>query len=162
MYRAARILRLFALTFWVGGLAFFAFVVAPVSFAVLPTAHIAGLVVAESLAVLNPMGLVCAAVLLAGTAVLWPRSASPRLLQLELGLILAMLLGTAIVHWRVIPRMERDRIAAGGDVDAAPTSDPARLDFERLHPISEKLEGGVLLLGLAVIASVGCERAATP
>ena len=40
-----RALRLLVMVAWVGGLAFFAFVVAPVAFHVLPGAHEAGLVV---------------------------------------------------------------------------------------------------------------------
>jgi hypothetical protein len=54
--------------------------------------------------------------------------------------------------------MERDRIAAGGDVDAASANNPARLDFERLHPLSEKVEGTALLLGLAVAVLMGLEK----
>jgi hypothetical protein len=53
--------------------------------------------------------------------------------------------------------MERDRIAAGGDVDAAPPDNPARLDFERLHPISEKVEGAALFLGLGVVVLMAFE-----
>jgi hypothetical protein len=53
--------------------------------------------------------------------------------------------------------MERDRVAAGGDVDAAPPDNPARLDFERLHPVSEKVEGAALLLGIAVVVLMGFE-----
>jgi uncharacterized membrane protein len=153
-----RVVRLLALVVWVGGLVFFAFVVAPVAFSVLPSTHVAGTVVAGTLGVLNWMALVCGLLVLVGCAGLWARvQGSRRLLAAELWIALAMLLASAVVQWRIVPQMERDRIAAGGDVDAAPKSDPARLDFERLHPVSEKLEGAVLLLGLAVVVLVGLE-----
>ena len=164
MTRFLRILRLLALTVWVGGLIFFAFVVAPVSFSVLPTAHIAGLVVAGTLSVLNIMGLLCGVLLLIACTVLWTRASAPanartrRLLTAQLWLVLLMMLATAVVQWRIVPAMERDRIAAGGDVDAAPADNPARRHFERLHPISEKVEGTALLLGLATVILVGLER----
>jgi uncharacterized membrane protein len=153
-----RVVRLLALVVWVGGLVFFAFVVAPVAFSVLPSTHVAGTVVAGTLAVLSWMALACGMLLVVSCAGLWVRvSQSRRLLVAELWLVLAMLLTSAVVQFRIVPRMERDRIAAGGDVDAAPKPDPARLDFERLHPISEKLEGAVLLMGLAVVVLVGLE-----
>jgi hypothetical protein len=69
-----------------------------------------------------------------------------------------MMAATMAVQWGIVPRMERDRIAAGGDVDAAAPDNPARLDFERLHPISEKVEGTALLLGLAVVVLMGFEQ----
>lgn len=157
MSAVARILRLLAITVWVGGIIFFAFVVAPVAFLVLPSAHMAGTVVANSLQALDSMGLICCVILLLVTAVLWggpPR----RLMVTETVLIVLMGLATAMIHWDIVPRMERDRIAAGGDVDAAATNNPARLDFERLHPISERLEGAALFLGLGLIVAVGLER----
>lgn len=160
-----RVLRLLALVVWVGGLIFFAFVVAPVAFSVLPSAHIAGTVVAGTLHVLNIMAVVCALLLLAACTALWmhaARSSQPlratRLLSAQLWLVLVMLAATAYVQWSIVPAMERDRIAAGGDIDAAPANNPARRDFERLHPISEKIEGAALFLGLGLVVLVGLER----
>ena len=47
--------------------------------------------------------------------------------------------------------MERDRAAAGGDIAAVPANNPARIDFDRLHGLSENFEGSALFLGLGVI-----------
>lgn len=158
MISAARIVRLLALTVWVGGIIFFAFVVAPVAFTVLPSTHIAGTVVAASLRALDEIGLVSALWLVIAIALLLWRATRRRLLTIQLILVLAMATATAAIQWSIIPRMERDRIAAGGDIDAASPDNPNRLDFERLHPISEKLEGAALLLGLGLIVAVGLER----
>jgi uncharacterized membrane protein len=151
-----RVVRLLTMVVWVGGLIFFASVVAPIAFTVLPTKHEAGAVVAGTLAVLNRMGDVSAFLFAAATGGLYRRGwRGNRLLTAELLLVLAMISATALVQWRIVPAMERDRIAAGGDVDAAAPGNPARVDFERLHPISEKLEGGALFLGLGVVVLMG-------
>ena len=38
-----------------------------------------------------------------------------------------------------------------GEVETASLENPARVDFERLHRLSERLEGLVLLCGLGVV-----------
>jgi uncharacterized membrane protein len=155
----ARILRLLSMVVWVGGLIFFAFVLAPVVFSVLPSTHEAGTVVGATLRVLNVIGDVCGFVFLVAAVVPWLRSGirGRRLLVVEMLFAALMLAATVVVQVSIVPTMERDRVAAGGDVDAAPPDNPARLDFERLHPISEKVEGAALLLGIAVVVLMGFE-----
>ncbi len=154
-----RVLRLLAITLWVGGLVFFAFVVAPVAFGVLASKHEAGLVVAGTLGVLNRMGPICGAVFVAATGLLWAEEAGGRrwISITQAVLVLGMITASACVQWKIVPAMERDRIAAGGDVDAAAPDNPARVDFERLHPISEKVEGAALFMGLGVVVLMGLE-----
>jgi uncharacterized membrane protein len=159
MTSIVRVVRLLAMVVWVGGLIFFAFVVAPTAFHVLPTTHLAGSVVGATLNVLNKVGKTCGFVFIFATLALWLgvdlRHRS--LLRAEMLLVLLMLTATMYVQISIVPSMERDRVAAGGDVDAAPANNPARLDFERLHPLSEKVEGAVLLLGLGVVVLMGFE-----
>ena len=66
-----RALRLFAMVAWVGGLGFFAFVVAPVAFHSLPSAHEAGMVVGGTLRVLHWIGLVGGTSFYVATGLLW-------------------------------------------------------------------------------------------
>jgi uncharacterized membrane protein len=155
----ARVLRLLSMVVWVGGLVFFAFVLAPTAFRVLPSTHLAGSVVGAPLHILPPVGEFCAAFFLIGTIVLLRSSPlrTRRLLGVEGALVILMVAATFYVQARIVPAMERDRIAAGGDVDAAPPDNPARLDFERLHPISEKVEGAALFLGLGVVVLMAFE-----
>jgi len=152
-----RVVRLLAMVVWVGGLVFFAFVVAPVAFHVLPSKHEAGMVVAGTLRALNETGFVCGFLFM--MAVPWklqgPRS--HRLALAELLCIAGMMAATMVVQWKIVPQMERDRIAVGGDVDAAAEDNPARRDFERLHPVSEKVEGTALFLGVGVVVLMGLE-----
>ena len=53
-----RLIQLLAIVVWVGGIAFFAFVLAPTAFSVLPSAHEAGLIVGATLRPLHNIGLV--------------------------------------------------------------------------------------------------------
>src|ERR1035438_4965181 len=57
-----RFLMLLSLVIWVGGLIFFAFVMAPTVFAVLPTRQLAGNVVDRSLGIMHWMAISCGVV----------------------------------------------------------------------------------------------------
>jgi len=141
------------MTAWVGGLAFFAFVVAPVAFHRLPSAHEAGLVVGGTLVILHWIGLIGGALFCLATATLWFRAEVPARVGFALEMVLAgiMLIVTAYSQFRILPAMEQDRIAAGGAIETADVSSPARIDFERLHVLSERLEGLVFFCGVGVI-----------
>jgi uncharacterized membrane protein len=159
-----RILRLLAIVVWVGGLIFFAFVLAPVAFSVLPTVHDAGTIVGATLRVLNQIGYACGFLFLFATLYPWLRASTQqrKLLVSQMALVVGMIAATLYVQVKIVPAMEQDRIAAGGDIDAAPADNPARLDFERLHPLSEKVEGSALLLGLGVVILLGLEGRDSP
>jgi uncharacterized membrane protein len=153
-----RIVRLLTLVVWVGGLIFFAFVLAPTAFSVLPSTHEAGTIVGATLAIINRIGMICGTLYL--LAIILPAARSRRfnrIARVQILLIMLMLVATEYVQGKIIPAMERDRIAAGGDIDAAPADNTARLDFERLHPLSEKVEGSALLLGIGVVILLGFE-----
>ena len=159
MPTALRTLRLVTLVLWVGGIAFFAFVTAPVAFTYLPNPQEAGIVVRHSIAILHWIGLACGLIFLLAALLLRP------IRKAQAILIAVMLTITAISQFAIIPRMERDRLQAagaageGGAIETLSPADPNRIDFERLHPLSEKLEGAVLFLGLAVIVLVAREPA---
>jgi hypothetical protein len=152
-----RALRLLTIVVWVGGLSFFAFVLAPVAFGVLPSTHEAGLVVGGTLTVLNGIGQLCGGFFALATLLLWARARvqARTLLITQLLFVVLMMIATAYVQVSVMPAMERDRIAAGGIVDAVPPGNPARMDFDRLHTRSEQAEGAVLALGFLVVMLMG-------
>jgi len=153
MQTVLRALRLFAMVAWVGGLIFFAFVVAPVAFHSLPSTHEAGIVVGGTLRVLHWIGLIGGALFYIATAILWLRAeVSARVgFAIQLTLTGIMLAGTAYSQFRILPAMDHDRELAGGVVETAPADNAGRADFERLHVLSERLEGAVLLCGLGVV-----------
>ena len=146
-----RIVRLFALAIWVGGLVFFGFVAA-VAFKTLPDAHSAGAVVRGSLIQLHHIGLAAGIVYLLFTlALLATQRDTHPIRAAELVVVLAMLVLTGYSEFSVIPRMEKDRMSVGGDVTAAPGDAPAVEHFNRLHKVSVKVEGAVLVLGLLML-----------
>jgi uncharacterized membrane protein len=153
MQTVLRALRLFAMVAWVGGLIFFAFVVAPVAFHSLPSTHEAGIVVGGTLRVLHWIGLIGGALFYIATAILWLRAeVSARVgFAIQLTLTGIMLAATAYSQFRILPTMDHDRELAGGVVETAPADNAGRVDFERLHVLSERLEGAVLLCGLGVV-----------
>jgi uncharacterized membrane protein len=144
-----RLAQMLAMIVWVGGIIFFAFVLAPVAFHTLPSIHEAGLVVGD----FDIVALVAGALFLVSTGLLsrGARHSIKRRYGIEFLLAGVMILATAYIHWSILPHMDADRMQAGGDIAlVAPNSVP-RADFDRLHQRSERLEGAVLLLGLAVV-----------
>ncbi len=143
-----RFVRLLSLVLWIGGIALFAFVVAPIAFGRLPNAHEAGLVVGGTLQVLHWLGLVCGGVFLALTLIANGRRVrSWRHLAAECLLDIAMMAITAYSQFGVLPAMARYRAEVGGTVAAASEAAPARRKFEQIHKTSEQLEGAVLIAG---------------
>ncbi len=151
----ARITRTFALAIWVGGLVFFV-VVAAVAFGNLPSTHEAGLVVRGSLLAVHNIGFVSGLLYLVATVLLAALGHRSRLRAIELGLVGIMLAGTWCSQFSIIPTMESDRTSLiqqyGTEVDATPKDAPAHAEFDRLHNLSTKVEGTVLLLGLITLA----------
>jgi hypothetical protein len=153
----ARVVRTYAMAIWVGGLIFFV-VVAQVAFTNLPTTHEAGLVVRGSLIAVHKIGMVAGFLYLAFTfmysaAIRWK---NPRQGLVEIALVAIMIFLTSYSQNSIIPTMERDRTALfqqyGTEVDATPKDAPAHAEFDRLHNLSTKVEGTILLFGLIVLA----------
>jgi hypothetical protein len=144
-----RFLMWLALIVWVGGLIFFP-VLAGTAFSVLPSPHLAGLVVRRSLIILHEMGIVSGLVFLA-SSMLYSRAAhaATRVFSVRHLLVLLMLALTCISQFEIIPRMDRLRDMLG-DVASAALNNPLRLQFDVLHVWSTRLEVGVLLVGLVV------------
>jgi hypothetical protein len=143
-----------ALIVWLGAETFFP-IAAAVTFQTLrPDTHTAGRIVGELLRILHGMGLVAgmaALILLALASLLkiYRHSA----VRVPMILIVLMIGLSGYSQFGLIPAMERDRIAAGGTIDAVDGANPSRIHFEKLHRWSVDVEGAILLLGLA---TVGC------
>jgi uncharacterized membrane protein len=146
-----RFLMLLSLVCWIGGLIFFAFVVAPTAFSVLPTSHLAGNVVGRSLGKLHWIGLISGIVFLV-SSLLYSRftDGTAHVFAARHVLLCLMLALTLISQFGIIPRMDALR-ASLGDVRSAPLDNPERVQFDALHIWSTRVEGAVLLLGLVVV-----------
>ena len=144
---------LLSLVVWIGGVMFLAFVEAPTAFrpGLLPSRHLAGAVVGGSLNILHWMGIISGIVfLISSLAYNQISKGTAQPFALRHVLIVLMLLLTAYSQFGITPRMVALR-ASFVEIDRVPLDDPGRVEFDRLHNWSEKLEGGVLLLGLAVV-----------
>lgn len=154
-----RALRLLAIVIWVGGLIFFAFVEAPTAFKVMGTNRQFALLIDGSITALNRLGHAAGLLFLIATLPLWLRSTARarRILLVQIILVILMIGATFYVQASIIPSMERDRAAAGGDIATVPAGNPTRIDFDRLHALSEKVEGSALFLGLGVVLLMAVE-----
>ena len=149
-----RFLMLLSLICWIGGLIFFAFVLAPTAFTipqVLPNTHLAGNVVGRALGKLHWIALFSGLVFLA-SSLLYSRvtDGTAHVFAARHVLLCLMLALTLISQFGIIPRMDTLR-ASLGEVSAAPIDSPERIQFDALHVWSTRVEGAVLLLGLVVV-----------
>lgn len=144
-----------ALMVWLGAEIFFP-ITAAVTFNTLrPDTHTAGTIVRQLLTILHGMGLVSGMVAMALLALVPAMGIyKPRRVLAPMGLLLVMIALTVYAQFGIIPTMERDRIAAGGAIDAADLTNPSRVDFEKLHNRSEHVEEAILLMGLATVVLV--------
>lgn len=146
-----RFLMVFSLVIWVGGIIYFALVVAPTVFSVLPTRHLAGAVVTRSLGALHWMGITAGLIFLIAS-MLYARATAGAVSPLAMRhvLLYLMLALTLVSLFVVTPKMSALR-AQMGVIDEVAVNDPERVEFNALHVWSTRLEGGVLLMGLVVI-----------
>lgn len=149
-----RFLMLLSLVCWIGGLIFFAFVLAPTAFtipAVLPNTHLAGNVVGRALSKLHWVAIVSGIIFL-GSSMIYNRLAdgAPHFFATRHILLCLMLALTLISQVGIMPRMDTLR-ASLGDVNSVPIDNPERVSFDALHVWSTRVEGTVLLLGLVVV-----------
>jgi Domain of unknown function (DUF4149) len=145
----ARTFMLLTLVVWIGGLIFFAFVLAPTVFTVLPTTVMAGNVVSRSLGILHWMGIFSAVIFLL-CSLLYSRARFAQLKPLMLVnvFVLLMLALTLVSQFAISPRMHVLRADLGSSISP---NEAARVEFDRLHVWSTRLESGVLLLGLGSV-----------
>jgi len=146
-----RFLMLLSLVAWIGGLMFFAFVLAPTALQVLPTTHLVGNVVGRALGKLHWIAIVSGIVFLA-SSLLYSRltegSAHPFAAR---NVLICMMLGLTLVsQFWIIPRMDTLR-AQVSDFAAVPLNNPLRVQFDALHVWSTRVEGAVLVLGLVAV-----------
>lgn len=142
---------LLALVLWIGGIVYFGAVVAPALFTILPTHDLAGKVVSRSLERLHLIGIICGFLFLAcSIAYNYFAKGNARILSPSHIAIALMIVLTFVAQDLVAERMLRLRNDIGV-IDNVPDTDPRRVEFNRLHVWSTRLEGTILVLGLGVL-----------
>ena len=148
MTNILRFIQFLALGTWLGSIIYFSFAVAPALFAALQNRDQAGAVVGIALGRLHHLGVIAGVLYLVATLCL---ARSPKVfLQPAVVAVIAMLAFTIISQHHIAPRMAQLRTEMVS-VDATPPSNPLRAEFDRLHKVSVRLEGSVLLLGLIAL-----------
>ena len=146
-----RFVMVLSLVVWIGGLIFFAFVLAPTAFQVLPNTHLAGNVVGRALGKLHWIAIFSAVIFLL-TSLLYSRltEGTAHVFAMRHVLLCLMLALTLFSQFWIIPRMDTLR-AQVGDFASVPLNNPERVQFDALHVWSTRVEGAVLLLGLVAV-----------
>jgi uncharacterized membrane protein len=152
MTTTLRFLAILALSTWIGGSLFLIFLAAPDAFRLLPTPDLAGAVVGLALARLHLLAMAAAFVFLVCHT--WLLHNARALVKPAALLVFVMVILTAASQYGVTPRMhdlQQDMIASHGSIEATPKTSPARMEFARLHRMSEGLEVCTFALGLVVL-----------
>ena len=138
----AALTQIVLLALWIGAAAFFAAVVAPASFAVLPTRELAGALVGRALPVLFLLGITTGLLVLAveGGGVGRRRRTARRIAAA------AIAVACAVAQFGIAPRIAAIRERLTTPLASLPTDDPQRVAFGRLHMQS------VAWLGVAMLA----------
>jgi hypothetical protein len=143
-----RFLQFFSLGVWLGSILYFGAIVAPAAFTLL-TADQAGSLVGLTLGRLHLMGILAGLIYIGATAMA-ERSAAALVRPAPL-LVFAMIVLTFVSQYWVTGTMDALRVQMGS-VSATPATNVLRASFDRLHVISVRLEGAVLLCGLVALA----------
>jgi hypothetical protein len=128
-------------------MAFFSFVVAPGAFAVLPNQQLAGSLVSATLGKLEIIGVIIGILLMAFLVLSKERDRAFLYELIALGLMTTSML---VSHFFVSRRLHQMRVSLGEIAQFAAT-DPARLEFDRLHQYSVWLMGFNILGAIALI-----------
>lgn len=142
-----RFVQVIALGTWVGSIIYF-IVITQGIFGVLQSRDQTGLMVGYSLARLHYLGMVAAVLyLVAGLAL--AQSVKAFLQPAMIGVVLMLAL-TLVTQMRVLPRLAELRTEMVS-VDSTPKDNPLRVEFDRLHKTSVRIETTVLLIGIAAL-----------
>jgi hypothetical protein len=157
MKTALRALILLLIVMWLGGVMFFP-IVAATAFTSLPDTHAAGTVVGKCLRILHYEGLFAGTLIVLLLLAAQRVRAYTRSVALPVIFTFVMLALTAFSQFWIIPRMEMNRLAAGGAIDVVAADNPNRIAFNKLHVVSERVEEGVLLAGMVLVVLVAREK----
>ncbi|HKV27518.1 MAG TPA: DUF4149 domain-containing protein [Candidatus Acidoferrales bacterium] len=153
-----RFLKVFTLGTWVGSMVFFG-MAAGVLFTTLKTPDEAGSVVAILIWQLHILGVIAALIYLIvalAAARSWKGLVQPASILVEL-----MLLTTLVSQLWIVPTMDHLRQQMGSYASTA-VNNPLRVQFDHLHVISVRLEGGVLIAGVIALFLTVWQRFSPP
>jgi hypothetical protein len=146
---AARAIHVVLLSLWFGSGVFFAAVLAPAAFQVLPTRDLAGELISTTLSRFDLFGTVAGPFLVMTLVLGWlPLQAK---IRIRMGAIIVMSIAAACSGRFLTPTMIDLRHSMGRSIADVDPSDPMKIEFGRLHAISTGLMTLNLILALVLI-----------
>jgi hypothetical protein len=143
-----RFIEFFALGTWLGSILYFSFVIAPGAFSILGSRDQAGAFVGFALGRLHAIGIALGLLYLSSAGLRHlAEGGAGKAAMLAVVLMIAI---TACSQFGVTERMRSLRTQMGS-VNATPASNPLRQQFDRLHKLSVRLEGIVILAGFVAL-----------
>lgn len=150
-YLIASFLHLLGLVVWLGGIVALGAIAAPTLFRRLPRAE-AGALFGPMLAIFEKVSLGAMVATVAGAigkSVIGGQNPNAWVFARDAALVLMVVLLLASNFW-VHPAVRRLQEATPG-VGSLPDTDPKRVEFTRLHKLSERMMSAQLFLGLVVL-----------
>lgn len=152
MTQAIKWIYLVTLAAWIGSILFFSFIVAPTVFKTLQPQD-AGLLIRRIFSKYYLLGIGCSAVALTCVTILLAKGSFPTMPAVLSLLLLAGMGGTDVwMRQSVMPHMNeiRDRVNEARAAGKEPEPE-LKAEWDSLHGLSVKINGAVLLCGLALL-----------
>jgi len=143
-------IRLALLSFWLGAMSIFSFIVAPAAFAVLPEQRLAASVVSRVLGSIEIIGIAVGVILLFSLLVFREKRGKPPLF--ELIAVALMSLSLILSRFVVSSHLHDLRERYGDQLANLAHSDPIRAGFDQWHQYSVWLMGFNILAAIFLIA----------
>lgn len=134
---------------WLGAMAYFSFVVAPIAFSVLNAPRLAGDIVSRNLAVTEIVGIALGSILIAMK--IRQITAGPRSVRSDLFILSIMTSLMVVSKFLVSARLHQIRVEYGERLASLPVTDPIRSTFNNLHQVSVWLMGLTMICALILI-----------
>ena len=146
-----RSIRIALIGLWLGVMASFSWIVAPVAFSVLRNQALAGNIVSRHLMITAWIGIGLGIILL---ALLWRevrREGGGSDWRIEAGLLLSMVGAMAVSRAWVSRTLHQIRLAFGERLQTLPPDDQTRQTFDLLHQVSVGLMGWTMLAAVLLL-----------
>ena len=142
------------LALWLGAMAGFAFVTAPIAIRIVPRMDTFAALIAAVIRGVGSFGTVCGAIAIVAAL---GRAVVPAARPLALGRIALVAVGLAASAYEsttIIPRMEATAALIPGAIDSVPKDDPRRAAYDAEHKTSSRVYGLAFLCVLGAVALV--------
>jgi Domain of unknown function (DUF4149) len=146
----AQKIRLVLLSFWLGAMSIFSFIVAPAAFAVLPERRLAGSMVSRVLGNVEIIGIALGVILL--LILLLFREKRRKSFVFEFVAVALMTISVILSRFVVSSRLHDLRVRYGDQLASLAQSDPIRAGFDQWHQYSVWLMGFNIMAAIVLIA----------